>query len=92
MKHKFRVGDRVRVVCTDNTAGFNLGDTGTVCSERYSANCDDLGVAGDVYVGGHDCCGECEYGYGWWIPPHHVELIVESEDDLDFVVDLDALL
>ena len=90
MKHKFQVGDRVRIISDHNTSRFQIGDTGTVCNVLDDNSC-NIGVASDAPSGGHHCDGTCQMGYGWWVPRRHLELI-EEESVEDELVDLDDLL
>lgn len=78
---KFNIGDRV--IClvdspADNSS-IHEGDTGTVCNIEDWDD-DWVGVCWDKPVdGGHDCRGDCEYGYGWGVPPATLDF--EPEDD-----------
>lgn len=90
MKHKFQVGDRVVVVCDQNSTLLGIGDTGTVCCV-YDASILFIGIESDRLSRGHSCDGHCRRGRGWWIPPEHLELI-EEETVEDEIVDLDDLL
>lgn len=90
MKHKFQVGDRVVVVCDQNTAALNIGDVGTVCWV-YEDNPFNVGVESDRPSKGHSCDGHCRIGHGWWVPDVHLELIVDEAIE-DEAINLDDLL
>lgn len=84
-KHKFKVGDRVRVKDEVITINRNvLGKYGTVrcISPNYCS------VEFDKFVGGHNCDGFTRDGYGWNcgedmldLVKHHNETIVIYRND-----------
>lgn len=41
----------------------------------------DIGVEFDKDVNGHDLGGECQYGFGYWLCPEHIEHV---EEDISF--------
>lgn len=61
--NEFNLGDRV--ICLidspDGNSSIHKGSTGTICFVDNFL----VGVCWDSNVGGHDCRGECEYGFGW---------------------------
>ena len=77
---KFKKGDRV--IVNDNKSadiiGIELvGNVGTVL-EYHSSECVGdhlLGVEFDEHMLGHDCNGQCKWGYGWWVLESQCELI-----------------
>lgn len=61
----FQVGDRVKCVDNGHGGGFiPVGATGVVVGILGH---NVIGVRWDDYIGGHDCDGYCEIGYGWWM-------------------------
>ncbi len=90
----FHVGDRVVAVCNFPAANdeIRVGSTGVVCHiSEYSSP--PLGVRWDSVACGHDCGGHCEYGFGWYVYPRHIELADQDSDSFDCAdaTDLDAL-
>lgn len=85
----FTIGDRVEAVRDHLSLNQNItsGMTGTVCraGRQYS-----VGVCWDEYVEGHDCDGFCEMGHGWYVKCEDIELIQESNFDLD-ITSIDKL-
>lgn len=68
MEERFNIGDRVIAIVDSpaDNASIHAGDAGTVCTQEYDGW---VGVSWDNPVdAGHDCDGECEYGYGWRVP------------------------
>ncbi len=66
----FKVGDRVR--CVESFANADtVGELGTIVAKGS----DSWGVAFDKYINGHSLDGECEAGYGWWIPEDMLEKV-----------------
>ena len=70
----FQIGDRVVSIhdFPDNNSEIRVGSTGVVC--HISEYNPPIGVRWDSVVCGHDCSGNCEYGFGWYMYPHHIEL------------------
>ena len=68
----FKIGDRVRCLVDnpDNNDDIHVGSTGTV----VLLDGDIIGVEWDEYVVGHSCNGEAEFGYGWNVCKHEIEL------------------
>ena len=63
MKHNFKVGDRVRILHSQDALDSVVGTEGTVCHIREG----DVGVEHDVYCDRmHDCRGYCINGHGWY--------------------------
>ena len=87
MKHKFQVGDRVRLICSEFSVGMPVGQTGTVREVCEIS----IGVESDNHSNGHSLNGRCQDGYGWWISYANLELIEEESVEDEFV-DLDGLL
>ena len=72
---KFKVGDRVRVVREGFGHRAKAGMTGVIVinTER------NFGVRFDnAFTGGHSLYGECEDGYGQWLPGYCMELIGDN--------------
>lgn len=80
MEERFNIGDRVIAIVDSpaDNASIHAGDAGTVCSTpEYDGW---IGVFWDNPVdGGHDCEGNCEFGYGWRVPAGAFNF--EPEDD-----------
>ena len=89
----FQVGDRV-VYTSDSLYGnIKGGDTGVVCVVEGSDFNPDwmlVGVRWDRYVEGHDCDGNCDYGFGWNVTNDEIEL--EQPDMTPDVDEVDAFL
>lgn len=75
----FKVGDRVECICANITGNTNIviGITGTVCVDNKNRG--SVGVRWDDMVSGHDCGGNCEDGYGWYVLPSDIILYDEDE-------------
>ena len=72
---KFKVGDRVRVVREGFGHSAKAGMTGVIVihTER------NFGVRFDnAFTGGHSLYGECEDGYGQWLPGYCIEPIGDN--------------
>lgn len=71
----FNVGDRVEA--TRKIGRIKCGEIGTVCAEEL-----DVGmyvrVRWDRHVGGHDCGGHCEEGYGFNVAPEYLTLVSQT--------------
>lgn len=77
----FEVGDRVRCIRDSPDGNYNIkiGDLGTVCVADSS-----IGVRWDHNVGGGNCRGTCERGFGWYVFSSDIELYEEGEPvDID---------
>ena len=76
---EFKVGDRIRV----NEKGLSNWpklklegvDLGTVIDYRHR---NDIGIQFDKKFGGHDCGGNGEDGYCWWVAEDEIELVEEE--------------
>lgn len=88
--NEFKVGDRVVMVGNyyDYDSGFlDLGtidgDTGTICgilSEEHEI----FNVKWDRKImGGHDCDGNCKFGYGWNVSARMIRVIDETYHDYE---------
>lgn len=76
----FKVGDRVR--CVESfTNDKTVGKLGTIIAKGLGS--DSWGVAFDKYINGHSLDGECEAGYGWWIPER---MLVKIPDKSKIVI------
>lgn len=88
MEERFNVNDRV-VAIVDSPAdndSIHAGDAGTVC--RRQGGDGWVGICWDKPVdGGHDCGGNCEYGYGWMVPGAALDF--EPDDSPPFQFDED---
>lgn len=63
---EFKPGDRV--VLVKSFAHLKAGDTGVFVHED-EGSWPELGVRWDNEIrDGHDCAGNCEDGYGWYVP------------------------
>lgn len=74
---KFKVGDRVRVVREGFGHRAKAGMTGVIVihTER------NFGVRFDnAFTGGHSLYGECEDGYGQWLPGYCIEPIGDNHE------------
>ncbi len=82
----FEVGDRVECIVDypDDNEYIRIGCLGTVCEELEDDldGLDDpsIGVCWDEYVGGHNCNGNCEHGYGWRVFASQLVLHQECDD------------
>lgn len=78
MKHKFCIGDRVRLIKNhpEGNRILKTGDLGTVCCFEFNS----IGVYWDRSCNGHDCGngGTCASGHGWFVSPWHLELYYED--------------
>lgn len=85
---EFQIGDRV--ILTGNYAGEQRdalpeGATGTIV-HIVDDSWPPIGVCWDVAPkAGHDCMNHCKYGYGWFVCEDEIEIVYESEDDVDEV-------
>lgn len=81
----FKVGDRVR--CVESFGNDKIvGKLGTIIAKGMGA--DSWGVAFDKYINGHSLDGECEAGYGWWMPegmlvkiPDKSKIVIMANDN-----------
>lgn len=79
-KHKFRVGDRVKV--KKNTVTVNrktVGECGTVkelLTDNYCA------VEFDKFIGGHNCYGFTKDGYGWNFVEDALDLVKHQNETI----------
>lgn len=85
---EFQVGDRV-VIITPFAGGqknaLPEGATGTIVYITDDS-WPPIGVSWDVQPkAGHDCMDHCKYGYGWFVCEDEIEIVSESEDDVDEV-------
>lgn len=79
-KHKFKVGDRVKV--KKNTVTLNIrtvGECGTV-KELLTDNY--YSVEFDKFVGGHDCNGFAKDGYGWNCAEDALDLVKHQNETI----------
>ena len=79
-KHKFKVGDRVKV--KKNTVTLNIrtvGECGTV-KELLTNNY--YSVEFDKFVGGHDCNGFAKDGYGWNCAEDALDLVKHQNETI----------
>ena len=86
----FYVGQRVEAACNAPRENHSIkaGDTGTI----VYIDEDDVGVAWDADVNGHQCGCEdlCKPGHGWWVFKREIrpaivvaeEFVPPSFDDL----------
>lgn len=79
-KHKFKVGDRVKV--KKNTVTVNqktVGECGTVkelLTDNYCA------VEFDKFIGGHNCYGFAKDGYGWIFVEDVLDLVKTQNETI----------
>lgn len=79
-KHKFKVGDRVKV--KKNTVTINrrtVGECGTVKKLLTDNYCS---VEFDKFVGGHDCNGFAKDGYGWNCAEDALDLVKHQNETI----------
>lgn len=63
MNHDFQVGDRVRILDSQDGLDSAIGTEGTVCYVRG----DQVGVEHDAFFEEmHNCCGHCINKHGWY--------------------------
>jgi len=74
MDKSFAVGDRVRALYSVGSLCCN-GEIGTVMAVLSE---DDIGVAYDNDIGGHDLDGRCKDGHGWWSSESFLEKYYED--------------
>lgn len=71
---EFKVGDRVGVLPEYGLVGGRdvnpEGLFGTICARHPNGL--DFGIEFDVFIGGHECGGACQRGYGWFIGPQYL--------------------
>lgn len=68
---EFKPGDRV--VLVENFDHLKIGDTGVFVHENTDSWL-EYGVRWDKKTrDGHDCSGNCEYGYGWYVPVGYLD-------------------
>ena len=90
--NKFNIGDKVIVMghrddmtrqcINSNKDIFNL--IGTICNVHYSDWADgttSYGIKFEENIGGHNCCGKCEYGYGQNINEEYLKLYNEKKSE-----------
>ena len=73
--YEFHIGDRV--VCLNPVSGNGdvVGLSGTVVCNEYRK----LGVKFDSKIrNGHNCQGACEYGFGWFVAPSDIEILLDQ--------------
>ena len=79
----FEMGDRVECIVDhpDDNEYLVIGSIGTVCEESED-DVDDpfISVCWDEDIGGHDCDGSCEDGYGWRVFASQLALYQECDD------------
>lgn len=91
--NEFKVGDRVVMVGNyyeyDASLGFMEGcgtvdgDTGTICGILSEAH-GIFHVKWDRKIkGGHDCDGNCKFGYGWNVYARMLRVIDETYHDYE---------
>jgi Xrn1 SH3-like domain len=77
--YSFKVTDRVRIIRQVDTTYLNVGEIGTI------VHIDDKGwppigvVWEHPFNTAHDCQGRCKPGYGWYVFPEDIELVIEGE-------------
>ena len=85
---EFQVGDRVVLITQFAGGQRNVlpeGATGTIV-HIIDDSWPQIGVCWDVEPkAGHDCMNHCKYGYGWFVCEDEIEIVYESEDDVDEV-------
>ena len=71
----FKIGDTVRSVkdCISDNDDITKGMLGTVVHLMSGT----VGVQWEMDVGGHACSNNCPDGYGWYVFPEEVEVLVE---------------
>lgn len=73
--YEFHIGDRV--VCLKPVSGNAdvVSLSGTIVCNEY----DNFGVKFDSKIrNGHDCHGACEYGFGWFVSPWDIEILLDQ--------------
>lgn len=85
---EFQVGDRVVLITQFAGEQKNVlpeGATGTIV-HITDDSWPPIGVSWAVKPkAGHDCMNHCKYGYGWFVCEDEIEIVSESEDDVDEV-------
>ena len=67
------------------------GTTGTVVDSGIFGT--QSGIEWDINIGGHGCDGNCEYGFGWYVPDEYLSQIDISGKDMEYeILPLDSLL
>jgi hypothetical protein len=77
--HKFKIGDRVQ--CINKSIPGYL-KTGTV-RETGEGN---VGVEFDEYMSGHTLQGQCTDGYGWYIEPKDLDIVLSTKPKEETVI------
>lgn len=88
---KFKIGDKVIVAAHKDEMKcpyvlgikdpFNL--TGIICSihSTYGDGSTSYGVKFEKNIGGHDCAGNCKFGYGQYINEKYLKLYDEKKSE-----------
>ena len=88
--YKFIVGNRVIAISASDGNSSIVGVPGTVV-EIHSR--DIVGVMYDEIIkGGHNLCGNCCYGYGWYTDTDCLELYNEPETPADVDISYDEVM
>lgn len=76
---KFKIGDRVQCI---NKSMPGYLKTGTV-RETGEGN---VGVEFDEYMSGHTLQGQCKNGYGWYIEPKDLDIVLSTKPKEETVI------
>ena len=57
------IGTRVMCINLPDMNRKLVGQTGVIINGGPHS----FGVKFDKFIDGHDCCDDCEYGYGWYV-------------------------
>lgn len=60
------LGRKIVITRDIDNSGIKIGDIGIIVS-IFGTKPQSIGVDFGRDIHGHDCDGECEYGYGWYL-------------------------
>ena len=84
-----KVGDRVVFIGDQAPDGGSVEPemTGTIC-DIYEDLSPHIGVCWDEEIPiGHNCHGNCEIGYGWYVHEYQLELVESSQCEMEPATD-----
>lgn len=81
MRSSFLYGDDVVASCRINES-ISKGCKGRVCDILNGMESSLIGVRWEIpFNGGHDCCGTCDDGHGWYSSSNSLTLISDSDEE-----------
>lgn len=79
-KHKFKIGDRVKV--KKNTVILNIRTVGECGTVKKLLTDNYYSVEFDKFVDGHDCCGYAKEGHGWNCAEDALDLVKNQNETI----------